>query len=366
MNQQIRIVALSSFTVTTLAGGGSVGGAASGYLNGVGTNALFSYPVYAEADGRGSVFVSDGIGGNSLLRVVDLASGLVGTFAGGGGSNAYGYADGVGTAALLNHPAWFTIDRGARKLYFAEPSNQAIRVVDLTTKMVGVLAGSPGRSGLVDGSGGAAARFVAPVGVSAIINGQLLVTDGDNSNVRAISVHPPSPSLSPSLTTSPSVSASPTLSTTHSPVPSPGTFNFVGTVVAATTNGSLEGIAVDASSGRLYVADAGSNAIRVLNRTSDHSAASLSILAGGVQAGSTDGTGTAARFRSPSDVAPDGFGLLYVADSNNSCIRSIVLSTAVVTTFAGRCGVGGNADGVGTVAAFMYPRSIALDGLGNM
>ena len=49
VNQQIRMVSLSSLTVTTLAGGGSNGGTASGFINGVGTSALFSYPVYAEA-----------------------------------------------------------------------------------------------------------------------------------------------------------------------------------------------------------------------------------------------------------------------------------------------------------------------------
>ena len=44
-NNVIRVVALGSLAVSTLAGGGSAGGTAAGFANGVGSAATFSYPV---------------------------------------------------------------------------------------------------------------------------------------------------------------------------------------------------------------------------------------------------------------------------------------------------------------------------------
>ena len=53
--------------------------------------------------------------------------------------------------------------------------------------------------------------------------------------------------------------------------------------------------------------------------------------------GNADGTGTAASFYRPQQIALDSSGNLYVADSNNRTIRKID-SSAVVTTLAGKIG----------------------------
>ena len=54
--------------------------------------------------------------------------------------------------------------------------------------------------------------------------------------------------------------------------------------------------------------------------------------------GSTDGTGSAASFYAPSDVAiqPTTNSLVYVADSSNNMIRQITFPGGVVTTLAGQ------------------------------
>src|SRR4051812_5174405 len=84
----------------------------------------------------------------------------------------------------------------------------------------------------------------------------------------------------------------------------------------------------------------------------------ISTLAGTAGAsGSTDATGTAARFNNPQNVAVDSSGNLYVADSGNNKIRKIT-SAGVVTTFAGS-GSAGSTDATGASATFNGPQGIA-------
>jgi hypothetical protein len=77
--------------------------------------------------------------------------------------------------------------------------------------------------------------------------------------------------------------------------------------------------------------------------------------------GSTDGTGTAARFSLPYGITMDGTNL-YVADSNNCTIRKVVIATGVVTTVAGTAGAFDSKDGTGTAAMFSLPYGITTDG----
>ena len=81
--------------------------------------------------------------------------------------------------------------------------------------------------------------------------------------------------------------------------------------------------------------------------------------------GTTDATGTAARFNLPNGVAVDGSGALYVTDTTNNSIRKITAS-GVVSTLAGTPGVSGYADGTGAGALFNHPTGVALDGSGNI
>jgi len=82
----------------------------------------------------------------------------------------------------------------------------------------------------------------------------------------------------------------------------------------------------------------------------------------GVQgsSGILDGTGTSAQFNSPNDITTDGTNL-FVSERSGHKIRKIVISSAVVSTFAG-CGSAGSNDGTGTSACFNKPDGIATDG----
>jgi sugar lactone lactonase YvrE len=118
------------------------------------------------------------------------------------------------------------------------------------------------------------------------------------------------------------------------------------------------GVAVDAQ-GVVYVADGGdSNRIRRIDRNGV-----VSTFAGGRE-GFADGAGSAAAFHTPSALALDRFGNLYVADTGNHAIRKIAPDGSV-TTLAGD-GQPGDADGQGRAARFNAPVGLAVDRQGNV
>ncbi len=120
----------------------------------------------------------------------------------------------------------------------------------------------------------------------------------------------------------------------------------------------LSGLAVD-SSGNIVVADTGNNLIR---KVSSSGAATTFAGKAGI-AGSADGSGTAASFNAPSGVAVDSNGNVYVADTLNHTIRKVT-PAGVVTTFAGQAGTSGAIDGAVASARFFAPQGVALDPTG--
>src|SRR4051794_18004543 len=81
--------------------------------------------------------------------------------------------------------------------------------------------------------------------------------------------------------------------------------------------------------------------------------------------GSADGTGGAAGFFNPGGVATDGDGNVYVADTGNQIIRKIS-PAGEVTTFAGLAGQSGSANGKRSASRFGSPSGVAVDRSGNV
>ncbi|PYS95419.1 MAG: hypothetical protein DMF65_14185, partial [Acidobacteria bacterium] len=111
--------------------------------------------------------------------------------------------------------------------------------------------------------------------------------------------------------------------------------------------------------GSLYVADAGeSNRIRKITPRGE-----VSTLAGGRE-GYADGAGAAAAFDTPSALALDRDGNLYVADTANNRIRRVTPDGSV-TTVAGD-GTAGFRDGPASQAQFDSPVGVAVDEDGSV
>jgi serine/threonine-protein kinase len=112
-----------------------------------------------------------------------------------------------------------------------------------------------------------------------------------------------------------------------------------------------------ATDGTLYVTDIGNNCIRKIT-----TGAVVSTFAGrGGQFGYADGIGTNAAFASPNGITMSTDGTLYVSENNvnnNHRIRKITTG-GVVSTFAGS-GSAAFADGIGTNASFSYPAGMAM------
>jgi len=121
---------------------------------------------------------------------------------------------------------------------------------------------------------------------------------------------------------------------------------------------SPSGVAADAQ-GNVYVADAGNNVIRMVTP-----AGQTTTVAGSITPGNNNGAAlTAASFNNPSGLALDASGNIYVADLLNNLIRKV--SNGTVTTLAGH-DTSATINGPDTLAAFYFPNSVAVDKSGNV
>ena len=321
-----RIDAPGGTNVTTLAGGPPLA-PAPGFADGTGAAARFNGPKGVGTDGA-SIFVADTQ--NHAVRKVTLG-GTATTVA--GNPPQAGTTDAIGTAARFRAPAGIAVAGG--DLFVADTGNHTIRKITSAGEVT-TLAGNPGLSGILDGSG-TAARFTAPQGIVAV-GTDLYVADSGNHAIRKVSA------------------AGAVTTFAGSAAGVPGFVNGTGTAASFRTP---KGIATDGSF--LFVADTGNHAVR-----------KISIATGVVI--TLAGTGTAgyantapATFNGPEGAAVIGINL-YVADTGNHAIRRIAnfnVVSPVVTTFAGAgppTPIPGFVNNSGSSARFSFPRGIAAVG----
>ncbi len=309
-------------TVTTIAGSAGF----SGSTDGIGSTARFNFPFGITTDGT-NLFIVDN--GNNTIRKVVISTGTVTTIAGSAGLS--GSTDGTGSAARFLDPTGIATD--GTNLFVADFSNHTIRKIVISTGVVTTIAGSAGLSGSTDGTG-TAARFNNPHTI-ATDGTNLFVTDSTNHTIRKIVIS------TGAVTT---ITGSAGLS---------GATDGTGTAARFYTP---RGITTDGTN--LFVADSWNNTIRKIV-ISTRMVSTIAGTAG--SSGSTDGTGTAARFDTPNNLTTDGTNV-FVADSFNNTIRKIVISTGAVTTIAGSAGLSGSTDGTGSAARFDHPDGITISG----
>jgi hypothetical protein len=330
-NNTIRKVVIATGEVTTLAGSPLQ----LGSRDGSGSAARFHMPLGIASDGAGSLFVADSL--NHAIRKVVVATGEVTTLA--GAPESTGSKDGVGTAACFYFPSDLATD-GAGTLFIADDHGQTIRKLVIATGAVTTLAGAAGQSGSRDGIG-AAARFDRLHGLASDGAGNLFVADSENQTLRQV------------------VIATGRVSTFAG---SPGAAESSDGIGALARFRYPYGVASDRA-GSLFVADSDNFAIRKATVATGE----VTTLAGSpAHVGESDGTGTSARFDTPTGVASDGAGQLFVADSANHTIRLVAIATGAVTTLAGLPRNAGSADGRGANARFYSPNGVASDGAGNL
>ncbi|NEX62930.1 NHL repeat-containing protein [Noviherbaspirillum galbum] len=185
---------------------------------------------------------------------------------------------------------------------------------------------------------GLSARFSFPVGIAIDGAGNLYVADRNNSTIRKIT-------------------PAGVVSTFAGAPQQAGSVDATG----GTARFNLpSGVAVDRA-GTVYVADTANHTIRRIAATG----AVVTIAGQPMNNGSNDGAASAARFNSPSAIAVDGAGNLYVADTLNYAVRKIT-PAGIVSTLAGQAGEPGYVDAQGTQARFIKPEGITVDAGGNV
>jgi sugar lactone lactonase YvrE len=284
-----------------------------GFANGSGTAARFIQPDGIAVDSSGNLYVADS--DNDIIREI-TPQGVVSTFA--GSPQVAGSTDSGSGTALFRQPYGVAVDSFGN-VYVADSGNETIRAIT-PAGVVTTLAGTAGVVGNLDGTG-PLAEFGGPGSITVDGNGNLFVIDALNCNVRMI-------------TTGTAQGSTPGVVTTVAgPTGEEQVCGYNDGAGTAARFAAPLGIAVD-SSDNLYVADQGNQLIRMISPQGV-----VSTLAGtqGVR-GHADGTGLAATFYSPTGVAVDASGNVYVADSQNYTIRKIT-PAAVVTTIVGEAGI---------------------------
>ena len=316
--------------VITLAGMAGV----PGMSDGQGSAARFNSPTGLEVAPSGDLFVADRFG-HTIRKIAP--DGTVTTFAGTPGT--MGAVDGEAgpPRPLFNRP-WDVAQDVSGNIYVTDHENHTVRKIS-PAGIVSTLAGLAGNLGVSDGTG-SSARFEGPGGIDVDAVGNIFVENTQNHTIRKITA-------------------------------AGEVMTFAGMAKIA---GSADGSGADARfrnpvwlvvdpAGGLFVSDTDNHTIRRIT-----TAGMVTTLAGMPgQPGTADGTGSSARFYYPSGLALDAFRNLYVVDWWTHAIRK-VRPDGIVTTVAGSKvhELTGSADGTGTAARFRSPNSVALDALGNL
>jgi sugar lactone lactonase YvrE len=349
----------STQVITVVAGFGLPGFSGDG---GPATAAVLNTTRGVAVDTSGNVAIADT--GNQRIRQF-MVGGNINTLAGGGSGN-----DGsVATSAILGGGRGVALD-SAGNLYIADTYNNRIREVTPSSPPAGIgtiapIAGTglAGFSG--DGGSALSAQLNFPSAVAVDSANNVYFSDAGNFVIRKYN---------------------------------PGT-GFVA-VVAGTPQGSCDAfpcgdggpalqatfarptsIALD-SAGNIYVADAGTHSIRVVNMGgSTITVAGVSIPPGNIQTvAGTNGTAcanplagqcgdgglsTAAQLNSPFGVAVDASGNIFIADTGDNRIRKVVAGNIIPYAYTGLSGFG-PFTGLATKATYNTPHYIALDPRGNL
>jgi Ricin-type beta-trefoil lectin domain-like/NHL repeat len=247
--------------------------------------------------------------------------------------------DGLAIAAQLNKPREMAVD-SAGSLYIADCENHRVRKVTrdgVITTVAGT--GTPGDKG--DDGQAIAAQLNKPYGVAVDSTGSLYITEWKNHRVRKVTGDG--------------------VITTVAGTGTPGDKGDDGQATDAQLNNPLE-VAVD-NAGSLYIADSENHRVRKVTRDGV-----ITTVAGTGTPGDKgdDGPAIAAQLNTPTGVAVDSTGSLYITDWKNHRVRKVTWD-GVITTVAGTTTAGYNGDNIqATSAQLKSPAGVAVDSAGSL
>jgi sugar lactone lactonase YvrE len=253
------------------------------------------------------------------------------------------FADGPGSTARLHEPSGVAVAPD-RTVVVADALNHRIRklVLDTAGKATLTTLAGTGVAGMNDNIG-RLAQFSAPRGVAVDALDPLhpiYVADTGNHRIRKVVVD---------------ASGDVVVST----IAGTGAEGLKDGLSGVAQFSKPFGIAIDplARPPVLYVADTGNHAIRKLVLGANET--TVSTVAGTGSAAYKEGLGVAAGFSAPRGVAVDGSGNVYVADTDNHCLR-VIAASGQTRTLAGN-GTLGFGQGAGAAALLNAPWGVAID-----
>lgn len=345
------------------------GGVQSGPLeeNGIPATMAVMIPFSVAFDPAGNLYISDDNFYNTVVRRVDLSTGLIYNAA---GSGEIGFAGDGGEAfgAELNQPEGLAVSGGV--IYFADSGN--LRVRKVSNYIINTVAGT----GIHDNGPATNAFLNFPEGIAIDGSGDMLVADTGNAEARWFKAGGNINSVGQSEGGAPFGAAvdragnfyltdeepsfpseiphvlKVTLDGTTTIIAGNGPDGFSGDEGPATLAvlNTPQGLAVDAA-GNIYVADYGNHRVRKIDTSGN-----INTIGGNgkVQFSGDNGPATSAGM-DPFDLTVDSEGDVLVVDQFNNRIRRIAPNDTITTIV-----------GTGVPGYSGLPSGIALDGSGNM
>jgi len=179
-NHTIRRVDRKTGVISTVVGNGTKGFSGDG---GPALKAQLNEPYGVVLDSRGNLYFADRL--NRRVRRVDAATGVITTVAG-DGSKVFSGDGGPGAKAGLVEPNGVALDLKQERLFIADVADHRIRVLDLATGRIATFAGTG--QGKFAGDGGPALK-AAIFGARAVevgADGTVFILERQGNRLRAV------------------------------------------------------------------------------------------------------------------------------------------------------------------------------------